>query len=84
MLREYINNREALLKLALQYRSEHPDVLTDGEQICINQERGHLFRQLENYELEDYEQPEALQNKIRDILTLIKKERWEPKEETEY
>lgn len=86
MTKTEINEREDFLHLILQFKTEFPNALTDGEQICINQERGMLKRKLaflngeiKKSEIPIYVLPESIIKKIKATISLIEKKGWTPK-----
>lgn len=87
---DQINERLEKLLLALKYSSEKTAMLSSGERIGINQERGHLMREkakLENnetYQVEWYGQPEKTERKLTTISDLIDSTGWEPKNEDKF
>lgn len=88
MTKPEIHEREEFLHMILQFKTEFPYALTDGEQICINQERGMLKRKLaylngeiEESEIPVYELPESITKKIKATISLIEKKGWTPKED---
>lgn len=87
---DQINERLEKLLLALKYSSEKTAMLSSGERIGINQERGHLMREkakLENnetYQVEWYGQPEKIERKLTTISDLIESTGWEPKKENQF
>lgn len=84
---EAINLRLLLLHIALQYSSEKTAMLSTGERIEINQERGHLMRQKtaleENPEHQVYwfAQSQKIENKLTTIDSLIKATNWKSSNE---
>jgi hypothetical protein len=73
------------LEMVLRYDSETKQNFTVGERIMINQERGNIYRQTEDSEIEDYEQTIEIENKIYQCLAQIRQTNWKPKPyETEY
>lgn len=87
MNKKEILERESFLHLMLQYKTEKPNAFTDGEQICINQERGMLHRKLayldgeiELTEIPEYVLPESIRKKIKSTAELIERSGWLPKD----
>lgn len=77
-----IIKRLMLLHTVLQWSTVHPGLevtLTVGERIMVNQERGALFRELEN-EPHNFVQSHTVEAKITRIEYLIKRHNWKPKD----
>lgn len=73
-------NRIIDLNIALQYCSENDGFFTNGERICINQERGNLF-QSESPETEtapEFPHDEKLNRRIDFIIEKTKKTGFKP------
>lgn len=81
---DQINDRLLKLHTALQYSSEKTAMLSVGERIGINQERGHLLREKSKIEENPghqvlwYGQPEKIEDKLITIARLIEQIGWEP------
>lgn len=80
MNQKEIENRLDILHLVLQYSSQKSPVLTTGERIVINQERGALFRYMEDetVDLEPYKVSSLIEGKIAFILEEIERCEWTP------
>ncbi len=82
---DQINDRLEKLHLALQYSSEKTAMLSIGERIMINQERGHLLRErnkindYHNYQVLWFGQPRKIESKLITIDHLINETGWTPK-----
>ncbi|WP_347049395.1 hypothetical protein [Flavobacterium olei] len=87
--RRQIQQRIALLYLALQFCSEKSKTFTSGERICINQERFQWMHILENETASPRPVSSVIENKIIDISKLALLYNFKPyyedplKEETE-
>lgn len=84
MQNEYYTNRLQTLLLVLQYTYD-TRMLTTGEKICINQERGAIMRLLAHRnnecpieEVSGYRIPDAIETKVQAIVSKIPTG-WTPK-----
>lgn len=66
------------LELVLQYDTKTKGKFTVGERIMINQERAHIFQQMQNDDLDDYEQTTVIEAKIYRCLAEIRETKWKP------
>ena len=71
MNKTQIEERIALLYLALQYCSERAKTFTAGERICINQERFQWMHILDNEASTPRPVPQSIENKLKEISRLI-------------
>ncbi|WP_316633498.1 hypothetical protein [uncultured Flavobacterium sp.] len=89
MSKKQIEERIALLYLALQFCSEKIKTFTSGERICINQERFQWMHILENETAAPRPVSSKIESKINDISRLALLHNFKPyyedpfKEETE-
>lgn len=67
MSKKQIEERIALLYLALQFCSERKKTFTSGERICINQERFQLMHILENERATPRPVSKEIESKIKYI-----------------
>jgi hypothetical protein len=74
-----LQERQDALELVLKYTREKTAILSVGERIMINQERANLYRQMEDSEIEYYEQPIEIETKIYQCLAQIRQTNWKPK-----
>jgi len=70
MSKKQIEERIALLYLALQFCSEKTKTFTAGERICINQERFQWMHILDNETAAPRPVSSNIENKIKDISKL--------------
>jgi hypothetical protein len=70
MNKTQIEDRIALLYLALQYCSERTKTFTAGERICINQERFQWMHILEDETASPRPVSPNIENKIKEVLKL--------------
>lgn len=70
MSKKQIEERIALLYLALQFCSERTKTFTTGERICINQERFQWIHILENESARPRPVSLAIESKIKNISKL--------------
>ncbi|MGE8342718.1 MAG: hypothetical protein ACN6OI_16940 [Flavobacterium sp.] len=73
-----IQQRIALLYLALQFCSEKIKTFTAGERICINQERFQWMHILENENATPRPVSSVIENKITEISKLALKYNFKP------
>lgn len=89
MSKKQIEERIALLYLALQFCSEKIRTFTPGERICINQERFQWMHILEDETAAPRPVSSSIEKKINDISKLAFQQNFKPyyedpfKEETE-
>lgn len=77
--------QQELLEKVLRYHSETNEFFTTGQRIMINQHRAHIYKQMQNSELEDYQQSIEIESQIYKCLAKIRKTKWKPKPyENEY
>lgn len=70
MSKTQIEERIALLYLALQYCSERSKTFTAGERICINQERFQWMHILEDESASPRPVSSNIENKIKEVSKL--------------
>jgi len=70
MNRNQIEQRIALLYLALQYCSERTKTFTAGERICINQERFQWMHILDDETASSRPVSPQIEDKIKEVLKL--------------
>lgn len=70
MSRNQIEERIALLYLALQYCSERAKTFSPGERICINQERFQWMHILDNETACPRPVSQAIENKLKEVWKL--------------
>ncbi|SHM29589.1 hypothetical protein [Flavobacterium chilense] len=78
MSRKQIEERIALLYLALQFCSERTKTFTTGERICINQERFQWMHILENPTAVSRPVSIIIENKIKSISKLSLAQNFKP------
>jgi len=70
MSKKQIEERIALLYLALQYCSQRTKTFSAGERICINQERFQWMHILDNETASPRPVSQAIENKLKEVLRL--------------
>lgn len=78
MNKSQIEERIALLYLALQYCSEKRKTFTAGERICINQERFQWMHILDDETASPRPVPPHIENKIKEVLKLALQNNFKP------
>jgi len=78
MSRKQIEERIALLYLALQFCSERAKTFTTGERICINQERFQWMHILEDPKAVSRPVSVIIENKIKSISKLALEQNFKP------
>lgn len=70
MSKNQIEERIALLYLALQYCSERTKTFSPGERICINQERFQWMHILDNETASPRPVSQTIENKLKEVWKL--------------
>lgn len=78
MSKTQIEERIALLYLALQYCSERSKTFTAGERICINQERFQWMHILDNEAASPRPVSSTIENKIKEVSKLAVHHNFKP------
>ncbi|WP_428228648.1 hypothetical protein [Flavobacterium sp.] len=78
MSKKQIEERIALLYLALQFCSERTKAFTTGERICINQERFQWMHILEDETASPRPVSSVIENKIKNIAKLALLQNFKP------
>ncbi|WP_286971066.1 hypothetical protein [Flavobacterium sp. UBA4854] len=78
MSKTQIEERIALLYLALQYCSERTKTFTAGERICINQERFQWMHILDDESASPRPVPSNIENKIKEVSRLALHHNFKP------
>ncbi|WDF64532.1 hypothetical protein [Flavobacterium sp. KACC 22763] len=78
MNKTQIEDRIALLYLALQYCSERSKTFTAGERICINQERFQWMHILDNEAASPRPVSSTIENKIKEVSKLALHHNFKP------
>ena len=78
MSKTQIEERIALLYLALQYCSEKSKTFTAGERICINQERFQWMHILDDESAAPRPVPINIENKLKEVSKLIVHHNFKP------
>lgn len=78
MSKKQIEERIALLYLALQYCSERTKTFTAGERICINQERFQWMHILDDETASPRPVPKSIENKLKEVSKLAVQHNFKP------
>lgn len=78
MSKKQIEERIALLYLALQYCSERTKIFSSGERICINQERFQWMHILDNETASPRPVPKNIETKLQDVARLALQNNFKP------